>query len=273
MNQDGGTRHLMGSASEKAASKVLGPIDAEFDPHALARKEVSFLILEAIGNGVSPQTKPVMKSNIRDYLASDNCYVYIAEQPPFVGVFPKGLAVNAREKEEILSLGRLIHKLAGVSGMASDDYLCFPNPSLSACNQTAADFLGMLYAELGQLEAAIAAWHQALTQDPERETTRFNYAIALHKAGHYPEAIAQYERLLALRPDSDQAAPWLLNLGAARRKMRDLAGAIACYRQVLSRDPNSLDARRNLGNALEAAGAVSAPAAAGRPSSWMLQEP
>jgi tetratricopeptide (TPR) repeat protein len=120
----------------------------------------------------------------------------------------------------------------------------------------AADFLGMLYAELGQLEAAIAAWHQALTQDPERETTRFNYAIALHKAGHYPEAIAQYERLLALHPHGDSAAQWLLNLGAARRKMRDLAGAIACYRQVLSRDPNSLDARRNLGNALEAAGAV-----------------
>jgi Tfp pilus assembly protein PilF len=84
----------------------------------------------------------------------------------------------------------------------------------------------------------------------------FNAGVFLAEAGRIKEAIAYYERALALRPNL--TAAWV-RLGDARRDCGDLLRAADAYREALNVDPSHVRARaaivevlRTMGNADEA---------------------
>jgi len=90
----------------------------------------------------------------------------------------------------------------------------------------------------------------------ERPEAVFNAGVFLAGRGRMSEAIAQYERVLAMRPNF--AAAWF-RLGEARSECGDRDGAITAFRRTLEIEPSHararpalVDALRALGNAEEA---------------------
>jgi len=80
-----------------------------------------------------------------------------------------------------------------------------------------------------------------------RAVTEHNLGSALQSEGRLDEAIEQYRKAVAIKPDY---VPAYSNMGAALLAKGDTAGAIAAYQHSLSVDPGFADAHYNLGNAL-----------------------
>src|SRR6185369_7395194 len=80
-----------------------------------------------------------------------------------------------------------------------------------------------------------------------RAVTEHNLGSAFQSAGRIDEAIDQYKKAIAIKPDY---APAYSNLGSALLSKGDATGAINAYQQALSIDPDFSDAHFNLGNAL-----------------------
>jgi Flp pilus assembly protein TadD len=74
-----------------------------------------------------------------------------------------------------------------------------------------------------------------------------NLAIALYKKGQYDEAIAEYRRAIALKPDLAGAHYWL---GVAFYAKRQYDEAIAEYRSAIALKPDYAEAHNNLGSVL-----------------------
>jgi tetratricopeptide (TPR) repeat protein len=77
--------------------------------------------------------------------------------------------------------------------------------------------------------------------------TESNLAAGLYERGRTDEAIAHYQRAIALRPDY---APAHGNMGAALRAKGRSADAVAAHRQALVLQPDNPDTHFNLANAL-----------------------
>jgi tetratricopeptide (TPR) repeat protein/4-amino-4-deoxy-L-arabinose transferase-like glycosyltransferase len=77
--------------------------------------------------------------------------------------------------------------------------------------------------------------------------TETNLATALYENKQYDEAIAHYERAIALRPDY---APAYTNMGAALRSKGRVTEAIAAHEKSLAIQPDNPDTHFNLANAL-----------------------
>ena len=110
---------------------------------------------------------------------------------------------------------------------------------------------GVEQANLGDLEAAIALWDQALAINP-------NFAIAWHyrgsalgTIGQLEEAIASFDRVLALNSQDIEA---LNGKGQVLYNLQQWTEAIACSDQVLTLQPNYYQAWYNRGSALELMG-------------------
>jgi len=80
-----------------------------------------------------------------------------------------------------------------------------------------------------------------------RAVTEHNLGSAFQSAGRIDEAIDQYKKAIAIKPDY---APAYSNLGSALLSKGDATGAINAYQQALSIDPDFSDTHFNLGNAL-----------------------
>ena len=74
-----------------------------------------------------------------------------------------------------------------------------------------------------------------------------NLGLALYEQGRLDEAIAAYNRAIALRPD---LAGVQNNLGVALRDQGRPDEAIAAYRRAIALKPDHAEAHNNLGNAL-----------------------
>ena len=95
--------------------------------------------------------------------------------------------------------------------------------------------------------AAEDAWRQALELDPDNAEARFHLGNLYRERGAPREAIAEYERALALSP---RHIGLLNNLGLALEAVGERDRAIECYRNALACAPNQPDALANLANAL-----------------------
>ena len=80
---------------------------------------------------------------------------------------------------------------------------------------------------------------------------RFNEALQHHRAGRIVDAVAHYERTLALQPDYVDAHN---NLGAALAAQGRMDDAVAHYQRAITLKPDYADAHNNLGTALAARG-------------------
>ncbi len=107
---------------------------------------------------------------------------------------------------------------------------------------------GLEQANLGDLEAAIALWDQALAIDPNFAPAWHNRGSALGTIGQTEEAIASFDRALALNAQDIEA---LNAKGQVLYSLGQWPEAIACWDQVLTIEPNYHLAWYNRGSALE----------------------
>jgi protein O-mannosyl-transferase len=97
----------------------------------------------------------------------------------------------------------------------------------------------------------ISIWNDTVGKCPDNARAHTNLGLALLKAGHLPEAIAQGEEALRLRPHYARAH---YNLGLALWQARQLPEAIGHYDEALRIDPDFVEAHVNLGIALSQVG-------------------
>src|SRR5262245_31635747 len=102
--------------------------------------------------------------------------------------------------------------------------------------------------QAGKLQQAVASYERALALDPDVPQALSNLALALKALGRADDAIARCEQALKLSPD---AAEILLNLGMLLRERRRSKEAAAVYRRALAVKPNDPTLLSNLGNALK----------------------
>jgi tetratricopeptide (TPR) repeat protein len=102
--------------------------------------------------------------------------------------------------------------------------------------------LGNALFNLGQYEAAIAAYDQALKIKPDDHEALNNKGIALRRLGQYEAAIAAYDQALAIKPDQHEA--WD-NKGCALATQGRFDEAIACFDKATSINPQYANAIYN----------------------------
>ncbi len=107
--------------------------------------------------------------------------------------------------------------------------------------------LGRLLAEKGELGDAITEYEAVLKINPDDADAHNNLGVALFQTDRVEDAITHYEKALAIRPDDSAIS---CNLGAALLAKGDLDGAINRYLECLAAAPTMVDARYNLASAL-----------------------
>jgi tetratricopeptide (TPR) repeat protein len=122
--------------------------------------------------------------------------------------------------------------------------------TLAACFPALNNNLGIALAQVpGRLPEAIAEYQSALRIRPDYAVEHYNLGNALAQMpGRLPDAIAEYQAALRVRPDFAEAHN---NLGNALAAMPGrLPEAIAEYQTALWIRPGYAEARDNLGNAM-----------------------
>jgi len=106
---------------------------------------------------------------------------------------------------------------------------------------------GLLFATAGKWKEAIAAYDRALAIKPDKDEAFNNKGIALRNLGRYEEAIAAYDQALAIKPDFHEA---FYNKGFALGDLGRYEEEIAAYDQALAIKPDKDEAFNNKGFAL-----------------------
>ncbi|HEY0946224.1 MAG TPA: tetratricopeptide repeat protein [Opitutaceae bacterium] len=126
-------------------------------------------------------------------------------------------------------------------------------------NPRAHNNLGLVLAESGRIDEAIAHFEAALRLFPRNPDALNNLALVLVRAGRLPEAVVRFEAALALAPDSADAH---LNLADALVRLGRSFDAIAHYERGEQLRPPDAEVLTNHGAALLQ---LERPAAALRP--------
>lgn len=103
--------------------------------------------------------------------------------------------------------------------------------------------LGAVMLETGRTSEAIANYEKALALHPTMVEAYANLGLAYSLQGDYPKAIAEYEKALKLHPHH---AVTHANLGNALQHEGRDAEAITHYEEALRTDPRNADALTNL---------------------------
>ena len=118
-------------------------------------------------------------------------------------------------------------------------------------NWLAHDGLGVAFEQAGRIPEAIAQYEQALRIKPDFVEAHNNLGYALVKSGRMPEAIRVFENALRIEPDYAEAHR---NLGNIFLKEGKLSDAIGHYEQAVRIKPDFAEAHNDLGVALARAG-------------------
>jgi tetratricopeptide (TPR) repeat protein len=130
------------------------------------------------------------------------------------------------------------------------EFVNVPAGSFASIDAPAAEFY-RLYAEAwdltekGQTEAAIRAWHKALTLSPEDDKANTNLGALLMSQGKLNDAITRFETALRANPEFTSARN---NLGLVFLHQGNLDRAVKEWTLAVATDPRSVEARANLGN-------------------------
>jgi Flp pilus assembly protein TadD len=110
------------------------------------------------------------------------------------------------------------------------------------------NYLGTAYAEKGRLDDAIAEYKRAITIKPRYAEVYNNLAIVYANKGRLDNAIAEYKRAITIKPRYAKAYN---NLGIAYVNKGRLDGAISAFKKTLTIEPYNANAYYNLGIAYE----------------------
>ncbi len=100
----------------------------------------------------------------------------------------------------------------------------------------------------GKLVEAVAVYDRALALDPKCAAAHCNLGSTLRELGRPADAVASCRRAIALLPDFPEAYS---NLGAALHALGEPAEAVDAYRRALALKPDYVEALSNLGYALQ----------------------
>jgi len=106
--------------------------------------------------------------------------------------------------------------------------------------------LGAAYIRREMLDEAISEYKKILAIKPDNAEAHNNLGAAYAKKGMLDEAIAEYEHAIALKPNYAEAHS---NLGVGYVKKGRLDEAIAEYKQAIALKPNHAKAHKNLATA------------------------
>jgi predicted O-linked N-acetylglucosamine transferase (SPINDLY family) len=123
--------------------------------------------------------------------------------------------------------------------------------ALKADFADAAVALGGALEDLGQHDAAIESYQQALKIKPDYAEVHFNLGRVLAAIGQLNNAVSSYRRALAIRPDYAEAHN---DLGNLLRNIGDMKGAVASYLRALEIRPGDVETNNSLGNAQQSLG-------------------
>jgi tetratricopeptide (TPR) repeat protein len=113
---------------------------------------------------------------------------------------------------------------------------------------------GLLF-DAGRLDEAIAQYQRSLALNPSSASTHYNLGIAYSARGRRSDARAEFEEALRLDPDYAQAHN---NLGAILFLAGEFGEATTQYRRAIALRPDHVDAHANLGAVLSATGRLDA---------------
>lgn len=151
-------------------------------------------------------------------------------------------AVSGRARRAVL-LATLTALLT--AGCSDDKKADGPTPSPSTTATTSVELVdaGLSLLEQGQQDAALAAFNDAATQDPQNHFAHYNVGVILQGRGDSQGALSAYGRALTAKPDY---VPALFN-EAILFTATDPALAITTYRRVIALQPKAPTAYLNLG--------------------------
>lgn len=113
--------------------------------------------------------------------------------------------------------------------------------------------LGRAHYRAGDVDAAIAAYRNALDLHPNSLNAYNNLGTAYRKAGRPEEAILALKRAIELYPAFVEAHN---NLGNALRDLGEIEASIRAFETALAKNPNIAQIHVNLGRSYEAIGDV-----------------
>ena len=111
--------------------------------------------------------------------------------------------------------------------------------------------LGAVNQQLGDVDAAAAAYHKTIAMRPELATGHYHLGTLRLETGKVEEAVESLRRAVVCQPDFPEA---LGNLGSALEKLERHAEALDCYRHVLRLNPGIAELHYNMGNVLQTLG-------------------
>jgi predicted O-linked N-acetylglucosamine transferase (SPINDLY family) len=107
--------------------------------------------------------------------------------------------------------------------------------------------LGTLHAQRRNPAEAERLFGMSLEADPRQVQAHYNRGIVLEALGRYEEAVASYDRALALKTDGPEI---LNNRGNAVARLKRFLEAVGDYDRAIALRPDYPDAHFNRGNAL-----------------------
>jgi protein O-GlcNAc transferase len=108
-------------------------------------------------------------------------------------------------------------------------------------------FLGVIHSSLGKNEQALASYDKALALRPGFAEAMYNRGNVLKKLHRLDEALASYDRTIALQPGYAKA---FSNRGNTLTELKRFEEALTSYDQALALQPNLVEALYNRGNTL-----------------------
>jgi tetratricopeptide (TPR) repeat protein len=122
---------------------------------------------------------------------------------------------------------------------------CFRGATnLDPNNAVAHAFSGNVLRQLGEFDAAIAAYERALAIKADYEEVHYNRGTLLHQAHQLGAALASFESALAINPSLIQAHCRRADI---LRELRQPEAAEMSYRRAIALMPGNADAHFNLG--------------------------
>ena len=131
--------------------------------------------------------------------------------------------------------------LAAAAELIASAIRANPGSAAAHCN------LGNVLRGLKRHEDALASYERALALEPEHAEILSNRGATLHELSRYAEALDSYERALVLKPRYPEA---LYNRGNVLRDMKRHEDALASYDGALALEPRYAKAWFGRGNAL-----------------------
>jgi predicted O-linked N-acetylglucosamine transferase (SPINDLY family) len=111
--------------------------------------------------------------------------------------------------------------------------------------------LGLITYQAGRHETAIELIGRAIQQNGNNPSYYISCGLALQGLKRLDEAVASYDRALALKPDYAEA---LLNRGLALEELKHFYEALESHDRALALKPDYAEALNNRGNTLQALG-------------------